>query len=88
MESGRTVGRGSTGSSMLLLAIDTCGPAGSVALARLTKGRADAETCGRLEILGEAELEGRSYHPPWSLLSAIFWQARALASRMPVRLSR
>jgi tRNA threonylcarbamoyladenosine biosynthesis protein TsaB len=37
----------------MLLAIDTCGPAGSVALGRLA---------GRdLEILGEAELEGRSY---------------------------
>jgi len=36
-----------------LLAIDTCGPAGSVALGRLA---------GRdLEILGQTELEGRSY---------------------------
>jgi tRNA threonylcarbamoyladenosine biosynthesis protein TsaB len=38
---------------MLLLGIDTCGPAGSVALGRLA---------GRdLEILGQIELEGRSY---------------------------
>lgn len=37
----------------LLLAVDTCGPSGSVALGRLA---------GRdLEILGEIELEGRSY---------------------------
>jgi tRNA threonylcarbamoyladenosine biosynthesis protein TsaB len=37
----------------LLLAIDTCGPAGSVALGRLA---------GRdLEILGQTDLEGRSY---------------------------
>lgn len=37
----------------ILLAIDTCGPTGSVALGRLA---------GRdLEILGQAELEGRSY---------------------------
>jgi tRNA threonylcarbamoyladenosine biosynthesis protein TsaB len=37
----------------LLLAIDTCGPSGSVALARLA---------GRdLEVLGQTELEGRSY---------------------------
>jgi tRNA threonylcarbamoyladenosine biosynthesis protein TsaB len=37
----------------LLLAVDTCGPTGSVALGRLA---------GRdLEILGETELEGRSY---------------------------
>lgn len=39
--------------SGLFLGIDTCGPSGSVALARL-RGRA-------LEILGQAELEGRSY---------------------------
>jgi tRNA threonylcarbamoyladenosine biosynthesis protein TsaB len=38
---------------MLLLAVDTCGPTGSVALGRLA---------GRdLEILGQIELEGRSY---------------------------
>jgi tRNA threonylcarbamoyladenosine biosynthesis protein TsaB len=36
-----------------LLAIDTCGPAGSVALARLDGGV--------VEILGQIELEGRSY---------------------------
>jgi tRNA threonylcarbamoyladenosine biosynthesis protein TsaB len=37
----------------LLLAVDTCGPSGSVALGRLA---------GRdLEIVGETELEGRSY---------------------------
>ena len=37
----------------MLLAVDTCGPSGSVALGRLA---------GRdLEILGETELEGRSY---------------------------
>ena len=37
----------------LLLAIDTCGPSGSIALARLA---------GRdLEILGQIELEGRTY---------------------------
>ena len=38
---------------MLLLAIDTCGPSGSVALGRLA---GDA-----VEILGQIELEGRSY---------------------------
>jgi tRNA threonylcarbamoyladenosine biosynthesis protein TsaB len=36
-----------------LLAIDTCGPSGSVALGRLTGGA--------VEILGQIELEGRSY---------------------------
>jgi len=38
---------------MLLLAIDTCGPSGSVALGRLTGGG--------VEILGQIGLEGRSY---------------------------
>jgi len=37
----------------LLLAIDTCGPSGSVALGLLTGGE--------VEILGQIELEGRSY---------------------------
>jgi len=39
--------------STLLLAIDTCGPSGSIALGRLS-GQA-------VEILGQIELEGRSY---------------------------
>ena len=39
--------------SLLLLAIDTCGPAGSVALGRLSGDS--------VEILGQTELEGRSY---------------------------
>jgi tRNA threonylcarbamoyladenosine biosynthesis protein TsaB len=38
---------------MLLLGIDTCGPMGSVALGRLNGGG--------VEILGQTELEGRSY---------------------------
>jgi tRNA threonylcarbamoyladenosine biosynthesis protein TsaB len=38
---------------MLVLAIDTCGPSGSVALGRLAGGAVD--------ILGQIELEGRSY---------------------------
>jgi tRNA threonylcarbamoyladenosine biosynthesis protein TsaB len=38
---------------MLVLGIDTCGPTGSVALARLTGGN--------VEILGETALDGRSY---------------------------
>jgi tRNA threonylcarbamoyladenosine biosynthesis protein TsaB len=37
----------------LLLGIDTCGPQGSVALARLTDGA--------VEVLGETALEGRTY---------------------------
>lgn len=39
--------------SALLLGIDTCGPSGSVALGRLS--------AGAVEILGQIELEGRSY---------------------------
>jgi tRNA threonylcarbamoyladenosine biosynthesis protein TsaB len=45
----------------LLLAIDTCGPSGSVALGRLTDGE--------VELLGETELEGRTYSA--TLISAI-----------------
>jgi tRNA threonylcarbamoyladenosine biosynthesis protein TsaB len=37
----------------LLLAIDTCGPSGSVALGRFHEGE--------IEVLGQIELEGRSY---------------------------
>jgi len=45
----------------LLLAVDTCGPSGTVALGRLA---------GRdLEVLGETELEGRSYSA--TLVSAV-----------------
>lgn len=40
-------------SPALLLGIDTCGPAGSVALARLA--------AGSVELLGEAQLAGRTY---------------------------
>ncbi|MGA3080975.1 MAG: tRNA (adenosine(37)-N6)-threonylcarbamoyltransferase complex dimerization subunit type 1 TsaB [Terracidiphilus sp.] len=46
----------------LLLAIDTCGPSGSVALGRLNRQPSGqpAETLA-VEILGQIELEGRSY---------------------------
>jgi tRNA threonylcarbamoyladenosine biosynthesis protein TsaB len=47
--------------SAFVLGIDTCGPAGSVALARLAGER--------LEIVGQTELEGRSYSA--TLLAAI-----------------
>ena len=49
---------------MLVLAIDTCGPAGSVALGRVsaTPGLEGRYSNGSsVEILGQAELEGRSY---------------------------
>jgi tRNA threonylcarbamoyladenosine biosynthesis protein TsaB len=39
----------------LVLSVDTCGPSGSVALGRMT------ETGAQVEILGQIELEGRSY---------------------------
>jgi tRNA threonylcarbamoyladenosine biosynthesis protein TsaB len=42
-----------TAKSLLVLAIDTCGPAGSVALGRLAESG--------LEILDQEELEGRTY---------------------------
>jgi len=47
--------------SALLLAIDTCGPSGSVALGRLG--------AGSVEILGQIELAGRSYSA--TLVSAV-----------------
>ncbi len=42
----------------LLLAVDTCGPEGSVALGRLDGQGLDGKS---LEILGQVELEGRTY---------------------------
>lgn len=53
MESGQKVGAGSAEFGMVVLAIDTCGPTGSVALGRFIGPS--------VEILGETELEGRSY---------------------------
>jgi len=53
MDSGHSISVGLGQFGRLLLAIDTCGPLGSVALGRLA---------GRdLEVLGQTELEGRSY---------------------------
>lgn len=43
--------------SLLVLAIDTCGPAGSVALGRVF----GPETNPAVEVLGEVELEGKTY---------------------------
>lgn len=58
MESGQKI---SAGDGTLLLAIDTCGPTGSVALGRLAGGEGSSMAARDLEILGEIELEGRSY---------------------------
>ncbi|MGA2851585.1 MAG: tRNA (adenosine(37)-N6)-threonylcarbamoyltransferase complex dimerization subunit type 1 TsaB, partial [Terracidiphilus sp.] len=61
MESGNSNPAASPLFGRLLLAIDTCGPTGSVALGRLA---------GRdLEVLGQVELEGRSYST--TLVSAV-----------------
>src|ERR1700722_17937657 len=46
---------------LLVLGVDTCGPTGSVALARVEGGRA--------RILGQTELAGRSYSA--TLVSAV-----------------
>jgi tRNA threonylcarbamoyladenosine biosynthesis protein TsaB len=46
---------------LLLLAIDTCGPTGSVALGRLAEGGPEPSAGRDPEILGEIALEGRSY---------------------------
>jgi tRNA threonylcarbamoyladenosine biosynthesis protein TsaB len=46
---------------MLLLAIDTCGSTGSVALGRLNKSQGGSLAMASFEVLGEIELEGRSY---------------------------
>lgn len=46
-------GSPNSSATLLLLAIDTCGPTGSVALARLTNDV--------LEIISQTELEGRNY---------------------------
>lgn len=43
---------------MLILSIDTCGPSGTVALARL-RGPADPE--GQIDLLGETGLPGKTY---------------------------
>lgn len=48
----------STPEAMLLLGIDTCGPSGSVALGRLSEARSAGL---EVEVLGQIELEGRSY---------------------------
>src|SRR5271170_4851249 len=50
-----TAASGPTG--QFVLGIDTCGPSGSVALGRLV----EADSAASLDILGQVELEGRSY---------------------------
>ncbi len=45
---------GSGGEQRIVLGVDTCGPEGSVALGRL-------DAAGAVEMVGEIELEGRSY---------------------------
>lgn len=59
--------------SALLLAIDTCGPSGSVALGRFAEQH--------LEILGEIELKGRTYSA--TLVSAVGELLRAAGIEVP-----
>lgn len=54
---------------MLLLGIDTCGPTGSVALARIAAGVPESPPSGNLQILGQIALDGRSYSS--SLVTAV-----------------
>jgi tRNA threonylcarbamoyladenosine biosynthesis protein TsaB len=61
MESGRSDSVRGVGSGTLLLAIDTCGPMGSVALGRFVGGEGPMSAGRDIEVLGETELEGRSY---------------------------
>jgi tRNA threonylcarbamoyladenosine biosynthesis protein TsaB len=53
MHAGQSVTERRSEAVSLVLGVDTCGPTGSVALARLAGGK--------LEILGQTELEGRTY---------------------------
>jgi tRNA threonylcarbamoyladenosine biosynthesis protein TsaB len=53
----------------MLLGIDTCGPTGSVALGRLSRAKAESMPLRDLEILGQIELDGRSYSS--TLVSAV-----------------
>jgi len=61
MESGQRIVAGAMGFGTFLLGIDTCGPVGSVALGRLCGEEGTSFAKSDLEILGEIELEGRSY---------------------------
>src|SRR6185437_16174146 len=53
MAESQSVAERRDGAGLLVLRVDTCGPMGSVALARLEGGKA--------RILGQTELAGRSY---------------------------
>jgi len=53
----------------LLLGIDTCGPTGSVALGRMGGSETESPVASNLKILGEIELEARSYSS--TLVSAV-----------------
>jgi tRNA threonylcarbamoyladenosine biosynthesis protein TsaB len=55
--------------AMLLLGIDTCGSTGSVAFGRIVGHGAESLACCNVEILGEIELEFRTYSA--TLVSAV-----------------
>jgi len=62
--------------ALLVLAIDTCGPTGSVALARL----APEQISPRISLLGESELAGRTYSA--TLISSIGELLAAASARL------
>jgi len=60
------------GNGILVLGVDTCGPSGSVALGRMVDGA--------VEILGQIELEGRSYSA--TLVAAVADLLRGFEARV------
>jgi tRNA threonylcarbamoyl adenosine modification protein YeaZ len=61
MTESQSVAESGAGAGMLVLGVDTCGPSGTVALARVG--------VGRVELLGQAELAGKRYSA--TLVSAV-----------------
>ena len=75
MTGSQSVAGSGAGEGMLVLGVDTCGPSGTVALARIERpsaeiSRSTAWRFGQLaEVLGQIELEGRTYSA--TLVSAV-----------------
>jgi tRNA threonylcarbamoyladenosine biosynthesis protein TsaB len=76
MTGSQAVARSGAGDGMLVLGVDTCGPSGTVALARVndlsaeTLSKSSAWNFGQVaKLLGQAQLEGRTYSA--TLVSAI-----------------
>lgn len=66
--------------ALLVLAIDTCGPTGSVALARLAPEQVSPQISPRISLLGETELAGRTYSA--TLISSIGELLAAAGARL------